>query len=270
VPQLLDDLDDPRLADYVALTDVALRRRLEPEGGLYIAESEKVIRRALAVGHRPRSFLMAPRWLEDLADVVTAAEADGIPVFVGDHATIEGLTGFHLHRGALAAMHRPPLPSVAEVVDGAQRVLVLEDIVDHTNVGAIIRSCAGLGVDAVLVTPRCADPLYRRAIRVSMGTVFQVPWTRIDPWPAGLATLRDLGFVTAALALAPGAVDLAEFAADPPERLALVLGTEGDGLGSRTLAGVDVVLTIPMTGGVDSLNVGAAAAVAAWSLRTGG
>ena len=186
------DPTDPRLADYVALTDVALRRRTEPERGLYVAESEKVIRRALAAGHRPRSFLMAERWLTDLADVVADAREGGIPIYVGEHDVIEALTGFHLHRGALAAMQRPVLPAVGDLLKNARRVLVLEDIVDHTNVGACFRSAAALGVDAVLVTPRCADPLYRRAVRVSMGTVFQVPWTRIEPWPLGGAELlRD-------------------------------------------------------------------------------
>jgi tRNA G18 (ribose-2'-O)-methylase SpoU len=267
VPEPIADPEDPRLRDYVGLTDVALRRRTEPERGLYIAESEKVIRRALAAGHRPRSNLMAQRWLTDLGDLVARAEADGVPVFVGVPDVIEALTGFHLHRGALAAMRRPALPTVAQVLEGARRVLVLEDIVDHTNVGAVFRSAAALGVDAVLVTPRCADPLYRRAIRVSMGTVFQVPWTRIDPWPGAVAHLRDLGFTTAALALRDDSVGLDELAADPPERLALVLGTEGDGLSRRTLAEVDVTVRIPMLGGVDSLNVAAAGAVAAWALR---
>ncbi len=255
------------LAAYVALTDVALRRRAEPEQGLYIAESEKVIRRALAAGHRPRSLLMAARWLVDLADVVAQAEADGVPVFVGEHDVVEALTGFHLHRGALAAMGRPALPSVVDVVAHAHRVLVLEDIVDHTNVGAAFRSAAALGVDAVLVTPRCADPLYRRSIRVSMGTVFQVPWTRIDPWPAGVALLHDHGFVVAALALTDDAVSLDDLEAAAPDRLALVLGAEGDGLGRRTLSAADLTVRIPMTGGVDSLNVAAAAAVAMWALR---
>ncbi|GAA2730509.1 RNA methyltransferase [Pedococcus aerophilus] len=267
VPIAITTPDDDRLADYVSLTDVALRRRTEPERGLYIAESEKVIRRALAAGHRPRSYLMAQRWLTDLADLVEQAEADGIPVFVGEHDVIEQLTGFHLHRGALASMQRPVLPSVAEVVRDARRVVVLEDIVDHTNVGAVFRSAAALGVDAVLVTPRCADPLYRRAIRVSMGTVFQVPWTRIDPWPGGIDELRALGFTVATLALADDAVSLDDLAADPPHRLALVLGTEGDGLSRRTLEAADLTVTIPMAGGVDSLNVAAAGAVAAWSLR---
>lgn len=267
MPEQITDPQDPRLHDYVGLTDVALRRRTEPERGLYVAESEKVIRRALDAGHRPRSFLMGERWLTDLGDVVADAEADGIPVFVGDPDVIEALTGFHLHRGALAAMQRPELPTVPHVLDGARRVLVLEDIVDHTNVGAVFRSAAALGVDAVLVTPRCADPLYRRAIRVSMGTVFQVPWTRIDPWPGGVSLLSDLGFTTAALALREDSVGLDELAADPPNRLALILGTEGDGLTHRTLAEVDLTVRIPMLGGVDSLNVAAAGAVAAWALR---
>ena len=267
MPTPIEDPDDARLVDYVGLTDVALRRRTEPERGLYIAESEKVIRRALAAGLRPRSFLMGERWLTDLGDLVARAEEDGIPVFVGEPEVIEALTGFHLHRGALAAMQRPTLPPVARVLEGARRVLVLEDIVDHTNVGAVFRSAAALGVDAVLVTPRCADPLYRRAIRVSMGTVFQVPWTRIEPWPGGVAQLRELGFTTAALALRDDSVRLDDLAADPPQRLALVLGTEGDGLSRRTLAEVDVTVRIPMLGGVDSLNVAAAGAVAAWALR---
>ena len=267
MPTPIDDPQDPRLLDYVGLTDVALRRRTEPERGLYIAESEKVIRRALAAGHQPRSYLMAERWLTDLADVVEQAEAAGVPVFVGPHDVIENLTGFHLHRGALGSMQRPRLPSVEELVRGARRVMVLEDIVDHTNVGAVFRSAAALGVDAVLVTPRCADPLYRRAIRVSMGTVFQVPWTRIDPWPGGVASLQASGFTVATLALADDAVSLDELAAHPPERLALVLGTEGDGLSHHTIAAADLTVTIPMAGGVDSLNVAAAGAVAAWALR---
>jgi tRNA G18 (ribose-2'-O)-methylase SpoU len=262
----IEDPQDPRIQDYVGLTDVALRRRLEPERGLYLAESEKVIRRALAAGHRPRSYLMARRWLTDLGDLVQQAERDGIPVYVGERDVIEAMTGFHLHRGALASMQRPQPPNPVELLQDARRVMVLEDIVDHTNVGAVFRSAAALGVDAVLVTPRCADPLYRRSVRVSMGTVFQVPWTRIDPWPAGVNLLRDNGFVVAALALADDAVSLDDLAADPPDRLALVLGTEGDGLSARTLDSADVVVEIPMSGGVDSLNVAAASAVAMWAL----
>ncbi|WEV79147.1 RNA methyltransferase [Janibacter cremeus] len=267
MPITITDPGDERLRDFVGLTDVKMRRLLEPAGGLYLAESEKVIRRALSTGHEPRAFLMGERWLTDLADIVEEAEAKGVPVYTGTAEVIEGITGYNLHRGALASMHRPQLPSLAEVLAGARRVLVIEDVVDHTNVGAVFRSAAALGTDAVLVTPRCADPLYRRAIRVSMGTVFQVPWTRIDPWPGGIEALREAGFTVAALALAPDAVGLDELSADPPERLALVLGTEGDGLARRTLGQVDLTVTIPMTGVVDSLNVAAAGAVAAWELR---
>jgi tRNA G18 (ribose-2'-O)-methylase SpoU len=255
------------LTDYVGLTDVALRRRTEPERGLYLAESEKVIRRALAAGHGPRSYLMAERWLTDLADLVEAADRDGVPVFVGEDDVMEDLTGFHLHRGAVASMHRPKLPALDAVVRDARRVLVLEDIVDHTNVGAAFRSGAALGVDAILVTPRCADPFYRRSIRVSMGTVFQVPWTRIEPWPRAIDRLRGAGFTVAALALSADGVTLDDLAATRPERLALVLGTEGDGLLQRTIAEADVIVRIPMAGNVDSLNVAAAAAVAMWALR---
>lgn len=261
------DPDDPQVEDYLRLTDVALRRRLEPERGLYLAESEKVIRRAVAAGHRPRSYLLAERWLADLADLVADAERDGVPVFVAQDAVIEAMTGFHLHRGALASMHRPALRPAADILRGARRVVVLEDIVDHTNVGAAFRSAAALGTDAVLVTPRCADPLYRRSVRVSMGTVFQVPWTRIDPWPAGIDLLRRCGFTVAALALDDNAVPLDALAADPPARLALVLGAEGDGLAPRTVHACDLTVRIPMGGAVDSLNVGAAAAVAMWALR---
>ena len=269
VPIAITDHADPRLEDYVSLTDVALRRRAEPERGLYIAESEKVIRRALTAGHQPRSFLMAQRWLADLADVVGDAEAQGIPVFVGEHDVIQRLTGFHLHRGALASMQRPRLPDVAGLVVGARRVMVLEDIVDHTNVGAIFRSAAGLGVDAVLVTPRCADPLYRRSIRVSMGTVFQVPWTRIDPWPGGVDVLRQLGLTVAAMALSEDAVTLDEFAAHPPERIAMVLGTEGDGIGARTEAAATLSESTPPAMGMRTVTSAAASAVAMWALRVG-
>ena len=251
------------LGDYSRLTDVALRRLSEPAGGLYIAESTKVIQRALAAGHRPRSVLTLEKWLPDLEPMLGDAD---VPCFVAPADVLEALTGFHLHRGALAAMHRPPVLPVAELLRDARRVLVLEDIVDHTNVGAIFRSAAALGADAVLVTPSCADPLYRRSVRVSMGTVLQVPWTRIPHWPSGLDELREAGFTVAALALSDDAVPLDEFAAGAPERVALLLGTEGDGLSSRALAKADVVVTIPMRGGVDSLNVASASAVAIWAL----
>ena len=265
--QRIVGVDDERLTDYVGLTDVALRSRREPELGLYLAESDKVIRRAMDAGHRPRSLLLSDRWLEPLGPLVDRVLATGAPVFTGPPGLLESITGFNVHRGAIAAMHRPPLPPPVEVLRRARRVVVLEDVVDHTNVGAAFRSVAGLGADAVLVTPRCADPFYRRAVRVSMGTVFQVPWTRIEDWPGSVAAVRDAGFTVAALALTPDAVPLDRLAADPPERLALVLGTEGDGLATATLAAADLAVRIPMRGGVDSLNVAAATAVAAWALR---
>jgi tRNA G18 (ribose-2'-O)-methylase SpoU len=260
----ITDLTADGLADYSRLTDVALRRVSEPEGGLYIAESSKVITRALAAGHRPRSVLLQEQWLPDLEPLL--ADYPDVPVFVGDSTVLEELTGYHLHRGALAAMHRPVLPDPADLLRDAQRVVVLEDIVDHTNVGAIFRSVAGLGADAVLVSPRCADPLYRRSVRVSMGTVLQVPWTRIPEWDEAAPILHDAGFEIAALALADDAVDLATFAASAPEKVALVLGSEGDGLSRRALAAADRVVTIPMLHGVDSLNVASASAVALWAL----
>jgi tRNA G18 (ribose-2'-O)-methylase SpoU len=265
----IDNPADDRLADYLRLTDVALRSKHEPAKGLYIAESSTVIRRALAAGHAPRSFLMAEKWLASMSDVVPA----GVPVYVADEEVLQAITGFHLHRGALAAMHRPPLVPVHELLAaardgaGARRVAVLEDIVDHTNVGAIFRSAAALGVDAVLVSPRCSDPLYRRSVRVSMGTVFQVPWTRLESWPGGLHALQEDGFTVAALALSEDAVTLDDLVADPPERLALVLGTEGHGLSRGAVEAADVVVKIPMAGGVDSLNVAAASAVAFWATR---
>ena len=260
----ITDLDDPRLSDYLSLTDVALRRVSEPASGLYIAESPKVIDRALAAGHVPRSALMLEQWLPSLE---SALAAYAIPVFVGDGQLLESLTGFSLHRGALAAMHRPTLPAVSDLLRDARRVVVLEDIVDHTNVGAIFRAVAGLGADAVLVTPRCADPLYRRSVRVSMGTVLQVPWSRLDEWPLGAQQLRDSGFHIAALALSESAVSLDDFAADPPDRIAIVLGAEGDGLSARALSAADTIVTIPMQHGVDSLNVASASAVALFALR---
>ncbi|MFC3687598.1 TrmH family RNA methyltransferase [Aquipuribacter hungaricus] len=263
----LADADDPRLRDYTRLTDVRLRVVKEPAEGLFMAESTQVIRRALRAGHRMRSLLVAPRWLPDMADVLEAAAAQGAPVMVAEEPLLQSITGFHLHRGALASMHRPALRPVAEVVAGARRVVVLEDVVDHTNIGAVFRSAAAMGVEAVLVTPRCADPLYRRSVRVSMGTVFQVPWTRVETWPGGVEELRQLGFVVAALALDERAENLDVLAADPPERLAWVLGTEGDGLRPGTVRAADRVVRIPMTGGVDSLNVAAAGAVAFWATR---
>lgn len=267
---VIDDPADERLGDYRDLTDVALRSRAEPERGLFMAESVEVIRRAVEAGIRPRSMLMAQRWLEPMSDVIDrAARSGGFPVYVADDDVLRSIVGFRLHRGAIAAMHRPSLPPVRDVVADARRVVVLEAVVDHTNVGAIFRSVAGLGADAVLVSPQCADPLYRRSVRVSMGTVFQVPWTRIDPWPAALADLRRAGFVIAALALDAEAEPLDVFAQDPPDRIALLLGAEGDGLTIQAVQSADRVVRVPMSGGVDSLNVAAASAVALWALRLG-
>ncbi|MCL2849720.1 MAG: RNA methyltransferase [Micrococcales bacterium] len=267
----ITDPADPRLADYTSLTDVTLRTRLEPANGLYIAESSTVLARALAAGHHPRSVLCAPRWLDDIMAMLTGQGP--VAVYVADEPVLQAITGFHVHRGALAAMHRPELAPVDTVVAGARRVVVLEDLVDHTNVGAAFRACAGLGVDAVLITPSCADPLYRRSVRVSMGAVFQVPWTRIPSWPGatdepdGVDHLRSLGLTVAALALDDDAITLDALAANLPDRLALVVGTEGDGLSRRTVATCDLVVRIPMSGAVDSLNVASAVAVAAWATR---
>ena len=262
----IDDPADPRLADYRDLRDVQLRKHLESEQGLFIAEGEKVVRRAVEAGHAPRSFLMARRWLAGLEDVLSQADA---PCYVVDEDLAEQVTGFHVHRGALASLHRMPLHSVTEVLPraGASRIAVLEDVVDHANVGAGFRSAAALGLDAVLVTPRCADPLYRRSIKVSMGTVFQVPWTRIAPWPEGIKDLQALGYVVAALTLSSDAITLDDLAALDHPRLALVLGTEGHGLLPATTELADVRVQIPMAGMVDSLNVAAAAAVAFYATR---
>ena len=267
----LTDPRDERVADYTNLTDVALRSKHEPAKGLFIAESSNVIRRAIAAGYRPRSFFMSERWLESMAEVT--AQLPDVPVFVGAPDVLEDITGFHLHRGALAAMHRPPLPAVHDLLasarggQGARRVAVLEDIVDHTNVGAIFRGAAALGVDAVLVSPRCADPFYRRSVRVSMGTVFQVPWTRLESWPAGVEELRAEGFTVAALALSDDSITLDEFVGRGHEKAAFAFGTEGHGLAADTLAAVDAVVRIPMAGGVDSLNVAASAAVVFYATR---
>ena len=263
--QYLTSADDPRVYDYTSLTDTSLRKRREPEEGMYIAESSKVLRRAVDAGHRPRSFFLAEKWLPDLSDVLS--RFPDVPAYVGTPEVLEQITGFHLHRGALAAMERPAPLDLPALLESARRIAVLEDIVDHTNIGAIFRSAAALQVDAVLVTPRCADPLYRRAIRVSMGAVFQVPWVRLTDWPGQLAQLREAGFVTAALALREDSLTLDQLSARRDERLALVLGTEGDGLAETTLAGVDLAVRIPMSGGVDSLNVAAASAVAFWECR---
>lgn len=254
------DPADPRLADYRDLRDVELRKNLEAEHGLFLAEGEKVVRRAVEGGHTPRSFLMAPRWLDGLADVLDRSDA---PCYVLSEAFAEQVTGFHVHRGALASLERRPLPSVDEVLAGARSVLVLEDVVDHTNVGAIFRSGAALGFDAVLLAPRCADPLYRRSIKVAMGTVFNVPWTRLPDWYDALPDLSARGFTTVALTLADDSSPI-EDAVAGLDKVALVLGSEGHGLSPRWEQSADRRAIIPMADGVDSLNVAAATAVACY------
>ena len=271
----IEDPADPRLSDFTGLTDVARRSRHEPLMGIYIAESEMVIRIAVEAGHRVKSLLMAERWIEPLADLLPVIGADTsgqTPLFVADNETLEQITGFNVHRGALAAIYRPTLLALDELLDSlegivAPRIAILDGLVNHTNVGAIFRSAAALGADAVLISPTCADPLYRRSIRVSMGTVFQVPWTRFDSWSdLGLA-LQSRGFAVAGLALTEDSVDIEEFAASAPERLALIMGTEGTGISADASAICDATVRIPMRGDVDSLNVAAASAVAIWALR---
>jgi tRNA G18 (ribose-2'-O)-methylase SpoU len=259
----LDDPADPRLADYRDLRDVELRKHLEAEHGLFLAEGEKVVRRAVEAGFPARSFLMAPRWLDGLADVLDGSDA---PCYVVSEDLAEQVTGFHVHRGALASLERRPLPSVEQVLEGARTVLVLEDIVDHTNVGAILRSGAALGVDAVLLSPRCADPLYRRAVKVAMGAVFTLPWTRVEDWYDALPALSSRGFTTVAMTLADDAVPLDDAVAGL-DKVALVLGGEGHGLSPRWQASADRRAVIPMRAGIDSLNVAAATAVGCYALQ---
>ena len=260
----ITDLGDPRLADYAHQTDVALRKARGSEHGLYLAESVLVLRRALAAGHVPRSVLALGNTVDEALDAL--ADHPEVPIIVGPGDLLAELTGYILHRGLIAAMNRPALPDAAALLEGARRVVVLENVADPTNVGAIFRSVGAIGADAVLVTPRCSDPFYRRAIRVSMGSVLQVPWTRVGDWDELSATLESAGFHTAALALTPGAIPLTEFAAAPPGRVAMVLGAEGEGLTADALAAADTVVTMPMRHGIDSLNVAAASAVAMWAL----
>ena len=260
----VDSIDDEGVVEYVGLTDVALRRRVESAQGLFVAEGDKVIRRALAAGFTARSMLMARRWVESLSDILDALD---VTVYVAADDVLADITGFNVHRGALAVMNRRPLLTVDQLLRPAQRLLVLEGVVDHTNVGAAFRSAAALGVDAVLIDPRCADPLYRRSVKVSMGSVFSVPWTRASAWPEPLRTARESGFELWALTPEPAAVDLDEAVRVLPERLALVVGTEGSGLSEHALGLADRRVRIPMAHGIDSLNVAAATAVACYATR---
>ena len=266
----ITDLDIPELALFAHLTEAQLRNRLEPEKGIFIAESPKVIARALDAGCQPVALLMERRKLESAREIV--ARCGEVPVYTGERDVLARLAGYPLTRGVLCAMRRPLLPDVEALCAGARRVAVLEGMVDAANVGAIFRSAAALHMDAVLVTPTCCDPLCRRAARVSMGTVFQIPWTRLGDdyrqWPhPGLDRLRALGFQTAAMALRDNALSVEDPRLMAADKLAIVLGTEGDGLSPATIDGCDYTVRIPMSHGVDSLNVGAAAAVAFWQLR---
>jgi tRNA G18 (ribose-2'-O)-methylase SpoU len=258
---VVDDANDPRLADYVRLREVSLRKLLETERGLFIAEGERVIRRAIEAGYRPRSFLLAERWLAGLADV-TDRWPDA-PVYLVSEQLAEIVSGFHVHRGALASLHREQRHSAADLL-ALHRLVVLEDIVDHTNIGAILRNAAGLGWDGALLAPRAADPLYRRSIKVSMGAVFSLPWARLTDWADAPALLRRSGFRTIALTPAADAVDLEEARRSVvgADRIAILLGAEGPGLTPEALAAADLRVRIPMATGVDSLNVATAAAVA--------
>ena len=267
----ITDISDPQLDVYARLTETQLRSRLEPEKGIFIAESPKVIRRALDAGCHPLSLLMERRHIDGQgAEII--ARCGGVPVYTADREVLENLTGYTMTRGILCAMSRPRLPALDEVLKDAKRVAVLEGIVDSTNIGAIFRSAAAMHMDAVLLTPTCCDPLCRRAVRVSMGTMFQIPWTRIgenkDQWPSpGLSWLNDLGFKTAAMALSEDAVTIEDENLMTEEKLAIILGTEGDGLSNETIARCDYTVCIPMSHDVDSLNVAAASAVAFWQLR---
>ena len=267
----ISDLTLPELDPFARLTEAQLRSRQAPEKGLFIAESAKVIEHALDAGYVPVSFLMERRQIDGPARGLLDRCPD-VPVYTANRSVLASLTGYELTRGMLCSMRRPVLPNVEEVCADARRLAVLEGIVDPTNVGAIFRSAAALGIDAVLATPTCCDPLHRRAVRVSMGTVFQVPWTFIGSsaadWPEnGLAQLKHFGFRTAALALSENSVFIDDPALMAEGRLAIVLGTEGDGLSEATVASCDYTVRIPMSHAVDSLNVAAASAVAFWQLR---
>lgn len=266
----ITDFSDPDLDVYVRLTGAQLRNKLEPEKGIFIAESPTVIEVALNSGCEPISVLTESRLINGAVEKIIE-RCPNVPIFSAERDLLREMTGFELTRGALAAMRRPQPKSAEELLKGARRVAVLEAVTDSTNIGALFRSAAALGIDAVLVTPTCCDPLCRRAVRVSMGTVFQIPWARIgdtpSDWPErGLELLSSLGFKTAAMALSDDSVSIDDERLCSEDKLALVLGTEGDGLSKRTIASCDYTVKIPMSHGVDSLNVAAAGAVAFWQL----
>ena len=267
MPNIIEitDFAAPELDIYARLTEPQLLHYFEPEKGLFIAESPKVIERALNAGYTPVSLLMERKHITGEARDIIARLKDDTPIFTADFEILAQLTGFQLTRGTLCAMRRKTLPSVEEICADARRIAVLEDVVNPTNIGAIFRSAAALNIDAVLLTPACSDPLYRRASRVSMGTVFQIPWTYLSS-DSGIQLLKKLGFKTAAMALSDKAISIDDPRLMAEEKLAIVLGTEGDGLASSTIASCDYTVCIPMSHGVDSLNVAAASAVAFWQL----
>lgn len=272
MPNIIEitDFSAPELDIYARLTEAQLLNRHEPEKGLFIAESPKVVERALDAGCVPVSLLLERKHIVGQArDVI--ARCGEIPVYTADFDVLTKLTGFQLTRGVLCAMRRPRLPEVDEICTEARRIAILENVMNPTNIGAIFRSAAALNIDAVLLTPACSNPLYRRAIRVSMGTVFQVPWTYLgnetSQWPQpGMKLLHEMGFRTAAMALNDNAISIDDPQLMAEEKLAIILGTEGDGLASDTIADCDYTVRIPMSNGVDSLNVAAASAVAFWQL----
>jgi tRNA G18 (ribose-2'-O)-methylase SpoU len=261
-PVRISDPDDDRLSDYRALTDVELRTRWEPPHGLFIAEGELVLRRALRAGYPARSILIDAKRVDQLADL----PLDDVPIYVATQDLLETVTGFHVHRGVLASFRRKALTTVTHILGNARRVAVLEDLNNHTNLGAVFRGAAALDIDAVLLSPSCADPLYRRSVRVSMGEVFAIPYARLEPWPEGLRELRDAGFTLIAMTPALDCVPLNELDAEARKRPALLFGAEGSGLSRAAMDAADVRVAIPMHRGVDSLNVAAAAAVAFWEL----
>ena len=264
----LDNLDHPEVQPYAHLTEAQLRNRLEPDKGIFICESPKVIRVALDAGYQPLSLLTEEKFLDtQAADIV--ARCPDMPVYTGSRELLASLTGYELTRGVLCAMHRPQLPTVEELLaDSPPRVALVDSVVNSTNTGAIFRAAAALGIDALLLTPTCCDPLNRRSVRVSMGTMFQLPWTYLPSWPhPAIELFHTLGYKTAALALTPDAVPIDHPQLNAEERLVIIMGTEGDGLDRSTIDVCDYKVVIPMTRGVDSLNVAAAAAVAFWQLR---
>lgn len=272
MPQIIEITDflDPALDLYARLSEGQLLNRHQPEQGIFIAESPKVVERALNAGCRPISLLCEKKHIEGQAKEIIE-RIGNVPVYTAEFDVLTKLTGFKLTRGILCAMHRPALPSVSSLMKDARRIAILEDVMNPTNIGAIFRSAAALGIDAILLTGACSDPLYRRAIRVSMGTVFQIPWTFFDTdgltWPkAGMDYLKSCGFQTAAMALRQDTIDINDPSLSKIEKLAVILGTEGDGLSEETISSCDHTIKIPMAHGVDSLNVAAASAIAFWEL----